>query len=52
MSARNLDQHALPQAIVAQLPDALVFADHPLGMPIVGTSESITAASPATPIRR
>ena len=36
-----------PSDVVHELADALVFADHSLGMPIVGTTASITAASPA-----
>ena len=33
-----------PSDVVHELADTLVFADHPLGMPIVGTTESIAAA--------
>lgn len=35
-----------PSDVVHELADELVFAGHPLGMPIVGTSDSITAARP------
>jgi predicted Zn-dependent peptidase len=35
-----------PSDVVHELADALVFADHPLGMPIVGTAASIAAAQP------
>jgi predicted Zn-dependent peptidase len=34
-----------PSDVVHELADALVFAEHPLGMPIVGTAESITHAT-------
>jgi predicted Zn-dependent peptidase len=34
-----------PSDVVHELADELVFANHPLGMPIVGTTESITAAT-------
>jgi predicted Zn-dependent peptidase len=36
-----------PSDVVHELADELVFADHPLGMPIVGTAASITTASAA-----
>jgi predicted Zn-dependent peptidase len=36
-----------PSDVVHELADELVFDQHPLGMPIVGTTGSITAASPA-----
>ncbi len=35
-----------PSDVVHEIADALVFADHPLGMPIVGSTESIAAARP------
>lgn len=35
-----------PSDVVHELADQLVFAEHPLGMPIVGTAESIAAATP------
>jgi predicted Zn-dependent peptidase len=35
-----------PSDVVHELADELVFADHPLGMPIVGTAASITTAQP------
>ena len=35
-----------PSDVVHELADALVFADHPLGLPIVGTADSIAGARP------
>jgi predicted Zn-dependent peptidase len=35
-----------PSDVVHELADEMVFADHPLGLPIVGTNESIGAATP------
>ena len=36
-----------PSDVVHEIADALVFSDHPLGRPIVGTSHSIETATPA-----